>query len=364
MLKVGSGATGAKVRAALEAAPFGWPRDAVDAALLGLLADGHLKAERNGRPVMAAEVTQQLTPGVRFLPEKVRLTTRERTAVRGLFQRLGVRTQSGEEAEKAPAFLAECRRLAQGAGGDAPLPPVPDTRFLDDLSGLAGSEQLAALLAKRERIETSLALWEELGERAAGRIGAWKLAESLHRHAEGELEEVATEVGRQLDAIRERRTLLDETDQVQPCAVRLGDALRGALGRFREKLSTAVDAANARLADDATWKRLEADDREEILGDTGLTPPPALQVGTNEALRRELDARGLAAWRSEIDAVPARENRALAAAAERLDDDTVSVRSVRVRRGTLGDAEAVRAWLAEHERKLDEAVREGPVIVE
>ncbi|MCY3598509.1 MAG: BREX system P-loop protein BrxC [Gemmatimonadetes bacterium] len=365
MLKVGSGATGAKVRAALEAAPFGWPRDAVDAALLGLLADGHLKAERNGRPVKAAEVTQQLTPGVRFLPEKVRLTTRQRTAVRGLFQRLGVRTRSGEEADKALAFLSECRKLAHAAGGDAPLPPVPDTRFLDDLSGLAGSEQLAALLAERERIETSTDLWKELGERAPERIGAWKLAEGLHRHADGELEEVAAEVGRQLDAIRKRRTLLDDTDHVQPCAVRLGDALRGALGGLHEELSAAVDAVNARLADDATWRRVEADDREEVLAETGLTPPPALRVGTNEALRKELDARGLAAWRSEIDAIPTRESRALAAAARRLpDDDSVTFRSVRVRRGTLGDAEAVRAWLAEHERKLNKAVREGPVIVE
>ncbi len=365
MLKVGSGATGAKVRSALEATPFGWPRDAVDAALLGLLADGHLKAERNGRPARAAEVTQQLTPGVRFLPEKVRLTTAERLRVRQLFQRLGVRTRSGEEADKAPAFLSECRKLAHAAGGDPPLPPVPDTRFLDDLSGLAGSEQLAALLAKRERIEASLALWKELGERAPDRIGAWELAEGLHRHANGELDEVAAEVGRQLDAIRERRTLLDDTNQVQPCAIRLGDALRRALGGLHEELSAAVDAANARLADDATWLKLAADDQGEILEDTGLRPPPALHVGTNKALRRELDRRGLAAWHSEIDAVPTRESKALAAAAKRLpDDDAVTFRTVRVRRGTLGDSEAVRAWVAEHETMLNEAILEGPVIVE
>ena len=362
-LKVGSGETGARVRRALEAAPYGWPRDAIDAALLALVADGHLKAERNGRPVRAVEITQQLGK-VRFLPEKVRLTTRQRTAVRGLFQRLGVRTRSGEEADKAPAFLSECRRLAHAVGGAPPLPPVPDTRFLDDLSGLAGSEQLAALLAERERIENSLARWKELGERATERVGAWELVTALHRHAAGDLDEVAAEVGRQLDAIRERRTLLDDTDHVRPCANRLADALRGVLGGLRDELSTSVDAANARLAEDATWLKLEADDWDEILEDAGLKPPPALQVGTNEALRTELDARGLAAWRSEIDAVSTREQRALAEAARRVTDENTDVRYVRVKRGTLGDAEAVRAWVAEHERKLNEAVREGPVIVE
>ena len=40
------------------------------------------------------------------------------------------------------------------------------------------------------------------------------------------------------------------------------------------------------------------------------------------------------------------------------------VKRVRVRRGTLSDAEAVRRWLGEHERKLVKAVREGTVIVE
>ena len=364
VLKVGPGETGSRVRSALEAAPYGWPRDAIDAALLALVADGHLKAERNGRPVGVAAITQQLTPGVRFLPEKVRLTTAQKLQIRQLFQRLEVRTRSGEEADKAPAFLSECKRLAHAAGGDRPMPPVPDTRFLDDLSGLAGSEQLAALLAKRERIETSLARWEELAKRAPERTSAWELATALHRHAVGELDEVDAEVGRQLDAIRDRRTLLDDTDHVRPRITRLADALRLALGGLRAELSASVDDANARLAGDATWLKLGAADRNEILGETGLRPPPILQVGTNEELRREIDARGLSAWRSEIDAVPTREQRALAMAAERMGgDDPGTVSYVRIRRGTLESADAVHAWLAEHRKKLVMAVREGPVIV-
>ena len=311
--------------------------------------------------MLAAEVTQQLTPSVRFLPEKVRLTTVQRLHIRQLFRRLNMRTRSGEEADRAPAFRSECRKLAHAAGRDRPLRRYPTRMFLDDLSKRAGSEQLAALLAERERIETPLACWRELAERAPDRSGAWELATALHRHADGELDEVAGEVGRQLDAIRDRRTLLDDTDHVRPCVTQLADALRG----LREELSAAVDATNARLAADATWRKLAADDRDEILGDTGIRPPSTLQGGTNAVLRKELDARGLAAWRSEIDAVASRESRALVAAAERLpDDDPVTIKYVRVRRGTLDDAEAVRAWVAEHEREFNEAALEGPVIVE
>ena len=363
--KVGTGTTGKRVRSKLEAAPYGWPRDAVDAALLGLLADGHLKAERNGQPVGVADLTQQKIPTARFLPESVRLTASQRLAIRQLFQRLGVRTRSGEEAARAPEFLTKCRDLARAAGGDPPLPEIPDLRFIEDLSGLTGNEQLAAILDKRERIETSAARWKELGERAGERLRTWGLAKALHGHADGELNNVADEEGRQLDAIQNQRTLLDDTDHVGPCVRRLGKALRGELITLHERLNAAVEAAIARLEADPTWQNLSASGRSEILREVGLTPPRELRLGTNEALKRELDVRGLAAWRSEIDAVRTREARALAEAGKRGGGGSPSpVERVPVRRGTLSDAEAVRKWLDEHEQKLMTAVRHGPVIVE
>ena len=363
--KVGPGTTGKRVRSKLEAPPYGWPRDAVDAALLGLLADDHLKAERNGQPVQVAALTQQIIPTVRFLPESVRLTASQRLAIRQLFQRLGVETRSGEEAARAPEFLTKCRDLARAAGGDPPLPPTPDLRFIEDLSGLTGNEQLAAILGGRERIEPSAARWKQLGGRARERIRAWDLATALHGHADGELSAVADDVGQQLDAIRNQRTLLDATDHVGPCVTRLGDALRGELTTLHERLTAAVEAAIARLEADPTWQNLSASVQSEILREVGLTPPRELRLGTNEALKRELDVRGLAAWRSGIDAVRTREARALAEAGKRGGGGGPSpVKRVRVRRGTLSDAEAVRKWLAEYERKLMTAVRDGPVIVE
>ncbi len=364
--KVGSGKSGAHVRKKLEAAPYGWPRDAIDAALLGLLADGHLRAERNGESARVAALTQQLIPKTRFLPESVRLTVSQRLEIRQLFQGLGVGTRrSGEEAERAPEFLAKCRDLARAAGGNPPLPQTPDLRFIEDLSGLTGNEQLAAILKERERIETSAARWKKLGERARQRSRAWDLATALHGHADGELSDVADEAGQQLDAIRSQRTLLDDIDHAGPCVARLGDSLRGALSELRKRLAVAVEAATTRLAADATWRKLSASDRSGILRKFGLTTPWELRVGTNEDLRAELDARGLAAWRSEIDAVPRREAKALAEAGKRgRGGGPGTVKRVRVRRGTLSNAEAVRKWLTEHEQKLMKAVRDGAVIVE
>ena len=125
----------------------------------------------------------------------------------------------------------------------------------------------------------------------------------------------------------------------------------------------AIEEATNQLAGDTTWNKLDGPAQDEILSQVGLVPPAPLTVETNDALREALDERGLAAWRSEIDAASTRVDRALEKAAKRLPDVGPTVTSVTVRRGTLSDAKAVRAWVAEHEEKLVEAVREGPVIV-
>ncbi len=365
LTKVGAGRGGGKVQAALTATPYGWPKDAIDAALLGLLAEGHLRAEREGRPVRARDLTQQTIRTACFLPEKARLTIQQRLEIAGLFEEIaGLSAKRGEEAGKAPEFLAKLRELARVVGGDPPLPPAPETRFLDELSSLTGNEQLTSILEKRERIERSVKQWKTLGERARARLGVWELATALHRHAESEGGEIAAEIGRQLDAIRDQRSLLNELDPVGPCATRLGDALRQALGGLRDRLAEAVETATERLAADPTWRKLDVRERTELLRAAGLAPARDPRMDTDRALREELDARGLAAWRSEIDAVPTRERRALAEASERLPDDGPACTRVRVRRGTLGDPKAVRGWIAEHEEKLMAAVREGPVILE
>ena len=48
---IGTGARGTAVHKKLKGAPFGWPQDALDAVLIALHRDGHLRATRNGQPV-------------------------------------------------------------------------------------------------------------------------------------------------------------------------------------------------------------------------------------------------------------------------------------------------------------------------
>lgn len=360
---VGSGARGTQIRRTLETAPYGWPRDAVDATVVTLHRNGHLKAERNGRPVATAELDQTAIAKTRFRPERVRLNPQQRVALRGLFGKCGVHTKSGEEEVRAPHFLAALLALASSAGGPAPLPPIPDTHFVEDLSHLTGTEQLAAILEAKVEIESAVRDWERLTERIEGRRQTWDSAAALRRHAEGKLE-IAEEVGAQLDAVKEQRALLDETNHVAPGLTKLAGALRGELANRHQALERAVARAIDALAGDPTWSKLDDAVQGEILLQVGFERPAPLSVETNDALKRTLDARSLSAWRSEIDAVPERLARALEEALKRLEkEEGTPVTYVRIQPVTLSDDAAVQRWVSEHEKKLSDAVRKGPVFV-
>ena len=363
LARIGSGARGSDVQKVLKAAPCGWPQDAIDAALIALHRSGHLRVTKNGQPVTVGGLDQASVKAAEFRPEKVRLTTRERIALRGLFEQIGVKTRSGEEEQRAPAFLDALRQRAAQAGGDAPLPPVPDTKLLEDLGRLAGTEQLGGILDRKEELEKNIDAWTVLAERAIDRRPAWETAAVLRRHAQGL--PILDEAGPELDAIVTQRSLLGEADHVTPLVAKLAGALRETLTRRHADLVSAIEQARARLSGDATWAKLDTSAQAEILLSGGLEPPLALSIADDEELRHTLDERSLSAWQATIDAVPQRITNALSEAAKRLepDDPARPTTTVSIRRGTLTDEAAVREWLTEHEKKLIEAVAKGPVIV-
>ena len=374
---VGAGARGTALHKLLKAAPYGWPQDAIDAVLIALHRAGHLRVTRNGQPVAAGALDQAGIKAAEFRLEKVRLTTSQRIALRGLFGKLGVNTKSGEEENRAPGFLGALEDLAGRAGGPAPLPPVPDMAVIEDMKRLAGPEQLAEIHARKDELERWITEWTTLAERAEVRMPGWKLAVAFRRQADGL--PVAAGIGADMDAIVAQRSLLAGNDQVGPIVAKLATALREVLVERHKELTEAIETAHATLAGDATWSRLDTTVQAEICQRLGLVVLPGFNVATDGELRRTLDARPLAAWRSEIDAVDNRIGRALQEAAKLIDADRPGgsgdvkdgtgprkqsrTTTVHVRRGTLPDEAAVREWLREQEEKLSQAVRKGPVIV-
>ncbi len=363
LARVGAGARGSDIQKVLKASSFGWPQDAIDAALIALHRSGHLRATRNGQPIAVGSLDQASVKSAEFRLEKVRLTASERIALRGLFEKAGVTTRSGDEEARAIVFLDALGQRARQAGGDGPLPAIPDIRLIEDLGRRTGSEQLGAILESKAQLEEKIAAWGTLAKRADERRPAWEMAIAFRRHAEGLA--VADEIGKELDAIAEQRSLLGDADPVTPLVAKIAAALREELKRLRGGLVHAVERANADLAVDATWKGLEDSAREQIRRAVGLEAPTAVDISTSEALRRCLDERSLSAWRALVDAVPQRVGKALEEALRlaKRDSEAKPASTVTVRRCTLADEAAVGAWVAEHEAKLREAVGKGPVVV-
>ena len=360
---IGAGARGTAIHKKLKAAPYGWPQDALDSILIALHRDGHLRATRNGQPVPTGGLDQAGIKGAEFRPEKVRLTTTQRIALRGLFEKLDVRTRAGQEEIRAPEFLDALVNLGHRAGGRPPLPATPDTTFVDNMKRLTGNEQLAEIHKSKDHLTRQIEAWTEIQERARGRTSMWDLATAFRRRAEDL--PVTAKIGPELDAIQAQRSLLAESDPVRPLVATLATALREALTAMHSDLMRKIQAAGTTLAGDTTWSGLDTETQDAIRRRLRLDAPPALSVGTDGDLRSTLDTRPLSAWRSEIDAVDARIAQALDKAAEHLlkTKSDLHTTTIRVRRGTLADETAVREWLQEQEESLVEAVKNGPVIV-
>lgn len=360
---VGSGARGTEVQRTLKGPGFGWPQDAIDAALIALHRSGHLQVTRNGQSVRTGDLDQAGVKAADFRPAKRRLSTSDRIAVRGLFERAGVTTRSGEEELRAMAFLDAVMALAHQAGGDSPLPARPEVTLVDDLRRLSGAEQLAEILDHREELADAIERWHALAARAASRSSTWALVTSLRRHAASIAD--AGDVLPELAAIEEQRSLLDDVDHVAPLLAKLSRVLREALTTVHRELTDEVGRAGKALAEDTTWIRLDDATQDEIRQEVGLLQPPALRIDTDEALSRTLDERPFSTWRADIDAVSERVAKALEAAAAHLGpkDPERKTTTLSVRRGTLADEAAVRQWLAQHEAQLLDAIKHGPVIV-
>src|SRR4029078_13069631 len=93
---IGAGKSGSEVRKTLSASPFGWPRDAVDAALIALHRLQHITATLNGQTVSLGQLDQNKIAKAEFRVEHATLSVGAPLILRKLFQSLGVSCKSGE----------------------------------------------------------------------------------------------------------------------------------------------------------------------------------------------------------------------------------------------------------------------------
>jgi hypothetical protein len=355
---IGAGKIGSEVRKTLRSSPYGWPRDAVDAALIALHRSQHLTATLNGVPVALGQLDQNKIAKAEFRVEKATLTVTERLKIRGLYQELNIPCKAGEESSKAPDFLAALIALAKSAGGDPPLPVRPMTTDIEDMQKLVGNEQLVAIKNKEADLRKRINEWKKAKDLVGQRLPVWGLVERMGKHA-AELPDAAEPL-KQMNAIRDNRMLLAANDPATPVRAALATLLRKAIQESQATHESAFKAGMKSLAENATWPKVAEKDCKRILGEVGLVAPAKTDTSNDEAMLSALDSRSLAARQAEADAVTGRVQRALQLAARLLEP---KVQIVTVEHATLRTERDAHEWAERQEKKIVEALKQGPVLV-
>ena len=357
--EVGNGTKGNDVRNKLQSSPYGWPRDAIDTALIILHRREVISAHLNGQPVKQGQLDQnRISKTVFKLEADEPLSVEDKLEIRSLFHDAGLSVNSGEEKAKATEFLSELQTLAEKAGGEAPLPACPSTTRIDDITRLHGNEQLRAILDAKDELNSSRKSWLEISERVTKRLPQWNQLEQMLPHAEKL--SVYKDIYPEMQAIISNRSLLDDTDYVTLLLAEVANVLRSALAKKAKDYESAFKEGMKSLDADSSWKQIDKKEKQAILAQVALSSMLSPVTKTNKDILHELNRSSLDARNSEIVAIPARITNALEKAARSLNPEAITVS---IRAATLEDETAVNAWIEEHRKKLLEAVAKGPVII-
>ena len=355
---IGAGKSGADIRKALSGSPCGWPRDAVDAALIALHRSQHVTATLNGAAVPLGQLDQNKIPKSDFRTEQATLSVHDRLVLRKLFQSLRVSCQAGEEGIRAGEFLTKLIDLANSAGGDSPLPAAPSVTEIEDIQKLVGNEQLVAIKNKADEWENTIKDWQAAKDLVDDRLPKWGLVERLARHA-APIEDAKPHLD-EIEAVKSQRLLLESSDPTSGIRKGLAGILRKTVQENFTAHGSAFDEAIKTLDANKVWRKISASDRSAIKETVGLRAPTKPEVSSDVALAGHLDQTPLSSAQAEIDAISGRVSQAIERAAKLLEP---KVQTIALERSTLRDTAEVEAWTERQKKTLLDAVANGPVLV-
>jgi hypothetical protein len=356
---IGSGKTGLEIRKKLNASPYGWPQDGIDAVLTTLLASNHLSARINGNPLSLAEVDLKKLGQATFRTESPVLTAVQKLAIRKLFQDAGlVKFTPGNEPTDAVRFIEYAKAVAAQAGGDAPAPMAPAAPEITALESHSGNDLLMKLHDQRVTLLTKIKTWQATGKEIAKRLPAFNLTEKLVVQAAGLTEQA--EWSTTLASIRANRSLLDDPDPVLNVLKAVANTLRVELAQAHKTHADAFFAQSTRVVSQAAWQKLAEDERRSLLSNAGAVERIAPTVGSDEQLLSALQSCSLATWHAQTDALPTQFDKALAAA---IVEAEPKARKVTLAAATIHDQAELKAWLDKSKAAIEAALKDGPVIL-
>lgn len=333
------GTKGAELQKRFAAPPFGWPKDAVNGAILTLLASGNIRAAQDGNPLAGPKELPPTQIGkVTLNKEDEPPTVGQRLAVKGLLAAAGIPCDAGQEGPQIPALLQQLKVLAGRAGGPPPLPESPDTAHIDALLTLGGNQLFRGVATDHDRLSKDLERWRMADQQRERREAEWRDLHRLLRHAEDL--PIAGTVEPAAGAIRDGRQLLDDPDPTAPLLDELTDALRSELKQRADQLADAQRAAVEELEAWEEWGQLGVEKRKSLIEEAKLLPAGTPDLSTDAKLLESLDAIPLGGWQDRISLVPARRDQARQQAAMELEPESVTVAPPSATLKTQADLEA------------------------
>ena len=355
---LGPGKRGSEVRNRFTREPYGWPQDAIDGALLALLAGGAVLGVRQTKPVKATDLDQKTIGDAEFRVEKFQLTVTQRIELRKLFQSLEVPCKNGEETGAGPLFVQKAIDLAALAGGEPPAPEKPNLSDLQLINELSGNEQLLALYERREELVKLFDEWKRLRKLIEDRRPGWERLKELLALATS-LDSVEA-FRAQADAVRSGRQLLHDPDPVKPLVESIATELRNALQSVSGKFIELYDVEMSALESSDAWKQLADDQWKSIVQEAKLRNSLPPTVGKTSELIESLKTKGLDVWHAELDALPSRFGLAERLASKLLEPTSVTYP---IPRRLLRTSAEVESYIEEVRKELLAKVESHPVQV-
>ncbi len=287
-----------------EDAPFGWPKDAIEGAIIALCASGHLHAYNDGhKTVSLRELDNRRTLEKSFFKceNESPPTAEEKLKARAVYQKVGIQAKAGSEGEDASLCLEKLRELLEKTGGDPPLPEVMIPSYLAEMDGLSGVSLLKRIAAQKDVIISDIEKWKAIADVINVRIQEWSRLCKLLDHGEGlsGLDMIMREAA----AIKEHRSLLSDPDPVTDLLLKVRERLREEISHGISEVSESYQNLISSLEKDPTWHELESHEREMILSSHHIRSIPQMPLGTDEEIIHALKSHPLSDYQKAVQLI-------------------------------------------------------------
>lgn len=350
--------SGKDVRDNFTSAPFGWPKDAIDASLVLITLSGNLRASLNEQPLRHTDLNQGQMGKYVFTVDIPPLSPKQKLELKALLKRMEVDMAQGQESNAAITFLMRMNDLAKAAGGEAPLPEAPDNSMVKEIQGLSGNAQLLEMFEKKSEFEVKIKEWSKSKDAIAKRQPRWARLEELFRYSEGIPEKDAIDAS--ISAIHINRSLLDKVDLVEPLINDLVQALRVSLNECQSELESTYSIEKDKLEASQFWAKVKEEKKSMLCEKHSLQTPKKIKVSTEEDVLDALQENTILNRRTQIEAIPQRFKRALEEAAQLLEPRAIHIT---LPSATIKNEKDLEKWLVKVREMVKERLKEGPALI-